>query len=360
MQKERYIQWMQWLSIVLLLFLCSWLLLLLAPYGSGLLNVLRSVGIPFLLALFLAYLLHPLVEWLHHHGMPRTPAILCIYLLFFGGLAFGLYKGIPQLIVQLRELMESLPLIVHSYEDGLAFIDHHTSHFPRSIHIRIEDYIHSGEEYVQQSLLHSLTFFKRIVDYFFLIIVIPFLVFYFLKDIDVMKRAIWYVTPPAWRKEGRSLLIDIHHTLGGYIRGQLIVGGLLGIGAMIALWLVGMPYPIVLGIIIALTDIIPYFGPILGAIPVLFIAFTISTKMVLFTALIMLALQFIEGNILSPFIVGKSLHIHPALIIFALLVGGQIGGVVGLIIAVPLFSVLKVVALHMLKSRWSAKIDKEP
>lgn len=129
---------------------------------------------------------------------------------------------------------------------------------------------------------------------------------------------------------------------------------------MLALWLAGMPYPIILGIIIAITDIIPYFGPILGAVPVIFIAFTISVKMVLIVAGIMLVLQFIEGNILGPLIVGKSLHIHPALIIMAPLAGGEIGGVAGLILAVPVFSIMKVIIVHIRNHRPQAKIDKMP
>lgn len=360
MQREKYMKWIFRLSLLILLFLCGWLFLKLAPIWMPLLIVIKAVFIPFFIAVFITYLLHPLVEKLHKMGAPRSLAILFIYVLFFGGIGYGVYKGIPYMVLQLRELVSNIPTITATYRSWLLEVDHHTSSLPRSVHLRIEDYIHSTELYLQKGAANIIGSIKKIVDYFFVLIIIPFLVFYFLKDIEGIKRACWYLTPRKWRKEGIHLLADIDRSLGGYIRGQVFVGSLLGAAAMLALWLAGMPYPILLGIIIAITDVIPYFGPILGAVPVLFIAFTISGKMVLIVGGIMLALQFVEGNILGPLIVGKSLHIHPALIILALLAGGEIGGILGLILAVPIFAIIKVIVVHIRDHRLTAKIDKMP
>ena len=107
-----------------------------------------------------------------------------------------------------------------------------------------------------------------------------------------------------------------------------------------------MKYPLLLGALIGITNIIPYFGPIFGAIPAALIAASISVKMIIIVVVIVLVLQFLEGNILSPLIIGKSLHMHPIFIMFALLVGGEVGGVIGLIIAVPILAVIKVSVIH--------------
>ena len=107
-----------------------------------------------------------------------------------------------------------------------------------------------------------------------------------------------------------------------------------------------MEYPLLLGTIIGITNVIPYFGPIIGAVPAVIIAASISVKMVIIVGVVVLVLQFLEGNILSPLIVGKSLHMHPVLIMFGLLVGGEIAGVAGLIIAVPVLAILKAFVLH--------------
>lgn len=110
-----------------------------------------------------------------------------------------------------------------------------------------------------------------------------------------------------------------------------------------------MRYPLLLGTIIGVTNVIPYFGPIIGAVPAVIIASALSVKMVVITIGIIIVLQFLEGNILSPLIVGKSLHMHPLLIMLALLAGGEAGGILGLIIAVPILAVFKVSMIHAKK-----------
>src|SRR5699024_8782775 len=104
---------------------------------------------------------------------------------------------------------------------------------------------------------------------------------------------------------------------------------------------------LVLSIIMGLTNVIPYFGPIIGAIPAVLITLTISKKLVLFVILAVFIVQIIENNFLSPYIVGKSIRIHPVLIIFALLLGGELGGVVGMIFAVPLLTIGNVIFKHI-------------
>lgn len=110
--------------------------------------------------------------------------------------------------------------------------------------------------------------------------------------------------------------------------------------------MIGMPFALLLAGVVAVCNIIPYLGPFLGAAPALVAATTISWKMVLFVLLVNMLCQTIESNVISPQVVGRSLHLHPMLIIFALLVGGEIAGVPGLILAVPLFAVMKVIIQH--------------
>jgi predicted PurR-regulated permease PerM len=189
--------------------------------------------------------------------------------------------------------------------------------------------------------------------------IIPFIAFYMLKDIESIKKAAWYLTPKKWRTNGILLLREIDKSLGSYIRGQFLVCLLIGAISTLLFWLVKMKYPLLLGSIIGLTNVIPYFGPIIGLIPALIIAATISIKMVVYSLVIVAILQFLEGNVLSPLIVGKSLHMHPLLIMFALLAGGEIGGVIGLILAVPILAVLKVSLVHARNHFIKLKIEKD-
>ena len=120
-----------------------------------------------------------------------------------------------------------------------------------------------------------------------------------------------------------------------------------------------MKYPLLLGIIIGVTDIIPYFGPILGAIPALMIAATVSTSLLIKAGITIAILQFVESNILSPYIVGKSLRMHPVIIMLALLVGGEVAGIVGLLISVPVLAVIRTVIVHV-RPLWKKKMCKGP
>jgi len=131
----------------------------------------------------------------------------------------------------------------------------------------------------------------------------------------------------------------------------MVVSLIVGVLVFIGYWAIKMPYPFVLACFVALTNIIPFIGPLIGAVPALLIALTISTKQALFVIGINLVIQIIEGNIISPNIVGKTLHLHPLTIIFALLAGEAIAGVVGMILAVPVLAVLKVIIQRVILIR---------
>ncbi|MFS1517798.1 AI-2E family transporter [Bacillus sp. SCS-151] len=344
--KDIRLVWIYRLLLFLLMFVLLYVFMKLAPIWKPTLKMIAIVITPFVIAAFITYLLHPIIEKIHHHGVPRSIAILLIYTLFFGGVGFGLYKGVPIIIEQLKDLSENVPIFIETYRDWIEEIRDQTSHWPNGFHDRIEEGLQSIEKESALLVTKLLNSMKRLLNYIILIAIIPFLVFYMLKDYPDINKAIWYITPKKFRTPGKEFLKGVDESLGNYIRGQLFVCFAIGIIATIGFWLIKMKYPLLLGSIIGVTNIIPYFGPIIGLIPAVIIAATISMKMVLFVSGLVLVLQFIEGNVLSPLIVGKSLHMHPIVIMFALLVGGEIAGVLGLIVAVPFLAILKVTILH--------------
>ncbi|MFC0296178.1 AI-2E family transporter [Geobacillus jurassicus] len=301
---------------------------------------------PFLLAAFITYLLYPLVEYIHSKGMPRAFAVLLIYLLFFGSIGYGLYRGVPVLIAQLRELDEQLPSLMNTYRQWARYIHDETSTWPMEVHTRIETMFVELEQTAAAAVTMAIDAAKSFIGSAATLFLIPFIVFYMLKDIDVLKKAVWYMTPKQWREPGMAFLKDVDESLGGYIRGQLFVCAAIGSAAALGLWLAGMDYPLLLGFVIGVTNIIPYFGPLIGAVPAVILAATVSLKMVVIVLVIIFTLQFLEGNVLSPLIVGKSVHMHPLVIMLALFAGGELAGVPGLILAVPTAAVLKVAIAH--------------
>jgi predicted PurR-regulated permease PerM len=344
--KNIKIIWIYRLAIILLLFLCLLVFWKLKPMWKPILGIVKLVLVPFLTAYFIAYLLHPLVEKLHQKGMPRTLAILLIYVLFFGGIGYGVYKGIPVAVSQLKDMNENFPQFVKMYEGWTDNIEERTANFPEFISDKLRQAILGVEEKIESLLNRMMSTARGILDSLLIIVLIPFIVFYILKDYGELYDVFWKLVPSKWRNEGKRLVEDIDKSLGNYIRGQLFVCAVLAGFAALAFWIIGMKYPLLLGIIIGVTDIIPYFGPILGAVPAIIVAATISVNMVIKAGVALAILQFLESNILSPYIVGKSLRMHPVVIMFALLVGGEVGGLAGLLLAVPVLAVLRTIIVH--------------
>ncbi len=222
----------------------------------------------------------------------------------------------------------------------------HTRTWPDGIQGRMNDGIDAFEKKLDSLLTVIVSFLVNFLNSAIVIMMIPFIAFYMLKDFHLIKRAVWYLTPKQWRRQGIRFLRDVDESLGSYIRGQLLVCVIIGGAAALFFWFFHLRYPLLLGFFVGITDVIPYFGPIIGAIPAVVIAATMSAKLVIITIIIIFVLQFLEGNILSPYIVGKSLHMHPLLIMFAITAGGEISGILGLILAVPVLVVLRVGIIH--------------
>ncbi len=312
---------------------------------------------PFLLSGFIAYLLHPLIIRLEKFGMNRTFAITIIYFVFFAGIGYGLYVGIPLFIRQLRDFSDQLPIFIGQYRDWIHHLEVSTSHFPDGIQDQIDEKIDDLESWFNRWIEKSINSLVKLIDHLVIIAVIPFISFYMLKDFSLLKRATWYIAPKKWRGNGQKFLEAVNESLGGYIRGQILVCVLVAVLSTVALVILGVKYPIMLGLFIGVTNIIPYFGSIIGLIPTIAIALLSSPKLAIITTIVMLIIQFLEGNVLSPFIVGKSLHMHPLFIMAALVVGGEVFGVVGMILSVPILAVIKIAVIHsrdyLIKTRQS-------
>lgn len=339
-------KWYYRIGFLLLLLIAIYLFLKISFVWMPILRVAVIIILPFIIGGFITYLLHPLVEKLHEKGLHRGIAIILIYIIFFGGIGFAVYKGIPAMIDQLKDLTESAPVLAEQYREWIAKLQSHTRAWPDGLQARLDEGIDTFEKKLDLLLTVLVNILMKFLNSALILMLIPFIAFYMLKDFQLIKQACWYMTPKKWRKKGTLFLKDIDESLGSYIRGQLLICMLIGSLSALLFWIFHLRYPLILGLIVGATNVIPYFGPIIGAVPAVIIAATSSVKLVIITVVIVFGLQFLEGNILSPFIVGKSLHMHPLIIMIALTAGGEIGGILGLILAVPVLVVVKVAIIH--------------
>lgn len=173
--------------------------------------------------------------------------------------------------------------------------------------------------------------------------VIPVITYYFLSDSQKLMGKACMIIPIRKRSVAKKIISDIDKLLGRYIIGQLVLSLIVSATTFIALILLQVKFPIGLSLLNGLFNIIPYFGPVFGAVPTIFIALIDSPRKGLLVAIVVLIIQQIEGNILSPKITGDSTNIHPLNIIVLLLIGESFGGFIGMILAVPIGVIIKVI-----------------
>jgi len=339
--KSKLFRYGVWLLLGLIILYFIWQL---RPMFAVIYGFLKAIFAPFVIAMIISYVLNPIVKMLGGRKVPRTIAVLLIYAVFLTSLSVILMNVIPMFVEQLEELGEHLPQLTMHTQQFMNRFD--SSIFPGSFRMGMNNWFFQVEQRMASAISDFLNNIGTTINIVFNVFIIPFLIFYILKDFDTFERLTLQYLPRSHRKSIVSLLKEIDEALGNYIRGQLLVCVIIGVLAYIGYMIIGMPFALLLAGVVAVCNIIPYLGPFLGAAPAMLMALTISWKMVLFVLLVNMLCQTIESNIISPQVVGRTLHLHPMLIIFALLVGGEIAGVPGLIVAVPMFAVGKVILQH--------------
>jgi len=334
------------LVYAILLLVVLFLIVLVRPMLMSVYDFLKAVLAPFLVAMIISYTLNPIVNMLHDRKVPRTAAVLLIYAVFLSVSIVILMNVIPMFMSQVEELNEHMPELTMRAQ---GLVDHFNNNnvLPEAVRDGINRSIGTLEKRVEQWIANFLNNIDSVVNVLFIVMIVPFLAFYMMKDLDVFERAALQYVPRGRRKHAVRLLKEIDGALGSYIRGQLIVSVCVGVLAYIGYLIIGMPYPLLMAGFVSLFDIIPYLGPFFGALPALIMATTVSWKMVLMVIVVNMICQNLESNVISPQVVGKSMKMHPLTIILVLLVGGELAGIVGMILAVPFYAAMKVVAQHV-------------
>jgi len=334
------------LVYTILLLVVLFLIVLVRPMLMSVYGFLKAVLAPFLVAMIISYTLNPIVNMLHDRKVPRTAAVLLIYAVFLSVSVVILMNVIPMFMNQVEELNEHMPELTMRAQ---GLVDHFNNNnvLPEAVRDGINRSIGTLEKRIEQWIANFLNNIDSVVNVLFIVMIVPFLAFYMMKDLDVFERAALQYVPRARRKHAVRLLKDIDAALGSYIRGQLIVSVCVGVLAYIGYLIIGMPYPLLMAGFVSLFDIIPYLGPFFGALPALIMATTISWKMVLMVIVVNMICQNLESNVISPQVVGKSMKMHPLTIILVLLIGGELAGIVGMILAVPFYAALKVIVQHV-------------
>ncbi|MEO8228204.1 MAG: AI-2E family transporter [Chloroflexota bacterium] len=303
---------------------------------------------PFVVGLLLAYLLDPLVERFARVGMPRWLAVLLVYAISVAIIALALAIAIPPLVQQIATFTTELPDIVKLIQYQLNHLNELYDRMGLPAELRtIADSIVAATldafnnldiGFLQPIIDSAASFVTSIFGY----LILPAWLFFLLKDRPRLQAAVDRSLPAPWRRDTWAIAGIVHEVFGKWVRGQLILGGVVGLASFIGLTVLGLTvdpifgrFAVLLAIIAAFGELIPIIGPIISAVPAVLLGLTAGPGPALAALLLYLAIQQIENNVLVPKIQSDAIDLHPSLIITALIIGGAIFGLLGAILALP-------------------------
>jgi predicted PurR-regulated permease PerM len=282
--------------------------------------------------------------------LPRGLSILLSFLLVVGLFVLAALYLVPLVAEQFAALVRAVPGIATTVEryvsDVLGALQDRglVPSDPQELVSRVRDDLVSAVRSVAGNVLGgALGFVFGTFGFVLTLFGVVFIGVYLLVDVRRVKAAWLRAWPHGYRRDARTLWNAFGYSLSRYLGGLALVLAIQGVVSAVGLFLLGVPYALVLGAFVSVTAVIPYLGAWLSAIPAVIVALTVSPTTALLTALLFLGIQQLEGNFLTPKIQGNTLHVHPILVFLAVIVGGGLGGVFGVIVAVPTLAVLRVV-----------------
>lgn len=314
--------------------------------------VARGALIPFVVGGVVGYALLPLVERtvailpIKNEGVRRGVAVFLVYVVFGGIVALGLWLLIPILADQVGKFIAALPSHIDAVNVSLTrlFEEYH-QRVPEATQAQVDTYVRNlGDTVgaaVSTSVQRSVEFVTGTVSVIFGYFVVPFWLFYMLKDRFRMQHAFLQAMPSYFREDIRHIFLMVDHVIGRYIRAQLILGLVVGVAVGIGMTVLGVPLAAGLAVWAGLTELVPIIGPWLGAVPGLLLVIGTNPGLIVPVALVYFLVQQLENQFLVPRLQGEATDISAGMVILLLVLGGAAFGFPGLVVAVPASAILR-------------------
>ncbi len=317
----------------------------------------RPILLPFIAGAILAYALDPAADWLERRGMSRLGATLFILVLLSLGFVFVILLLVPLLLNQLTDFARALPTYITRLQELFgSVLESDVAHFlgidVESIRGSLGSFMSRGVDLASAVLASLWTGGRTLLDVGSLFVVTPFVAFYFLRDWDWIVAWVDQLIPRDHVETVRRLGREIDQKVAAFVRGQILVGTLLGIFYAAGLMIVGLNYGLLIGLASGILSFIPYLGFAVGfvaAIAIAIVQFWPDWIMLAATVGVFVVGQLIEGYVLQPRILGRSVGLHPVWLLFALFAFGYLLGFLGLLIAVPLAAAVGVLLRYAIE-----------
>jgi len=334
MDKIKLYNWLKLLGIYLAILTAIYIIFL-----------AKSILFPFFLAFILTYMLNPVADFFENKGLKRGFVVGLLFFFFAAALGCVVYFSAPFLLKEVNNLQISVPKNLLNFENLLkqasGGLENKFSYLPKDFlpNLFNEKY----RELTKNAMAYMPEFIFSLVDVVTAILVVLFTTFYLLKDGRVMRKRLISIIPNKYFELFLCLLHEVNLQVGNYVRGQLTDCVIIGALSIAGLYIIGFKYSLLLGLIIGAINIIPYLGPLTGMLAGFLMAVLEdhSLPMGLKVLLVLALVKLIDDFFVNPVVVGKSVELHPLVVIVCIVVGGTLMGVFGMFISVPLFCALK-------------------
>lgn len=306
---------------------------------------------PIFIGLIVAWLCDPMVRFLQRKKIPRFVGCILVYLVLIGIIFMFLYLFLPTFVHQIGDFVATIPDIL---KDLKVFGNKFFATFEiDGIDVKgIQEQIYSSVEKFGIGLTTNLpntiiNITKSIISGGVNFVLGLMIGFYMLFDFDKINNTVKNSLPESWKDNYQELMTRINTSLRNYVQGVFLVMFLVFITQSVGLTLAGLKAPLLFALFCAVTDIIPYFGPYIGAIPAVLVGFTISPTVGVFCIISIVIVQALENNFYQPLIMGHTMQLHPVIIMISLLIFQHFFGIIGMVVATPVVACLKVIFMFI-------------
>jgi len=338
------------LLIVILLGIAIYLYTEISYIFTPINTIISSIITPIIVAYVFYYMLNPLVNFFSKK-ISRFSASLLAILVGVITVLVVIIGVVPIIVEQTQNLITAMPRYIEivkgyleEYSDN-AYVQVVVEYVNTNLNVsKISERLISIATSVAQGVVSSISSTASVL------VTMPFVLFFLLKDASQFNKFVISLLPKKFEKSVAETIDEIDDKVGSYIQGQMLVSLCIGVMLFIGYNVIGLHYAFSLATIAAFLSIVPYLGPAIAITPAMLVAASTSWVMVVKMLVVWGIVQFLEGNIISPNIMGRSMNMHPLTVIFVILIGVNISGVVGAILGIPVYSILKVLISKLLLS----------
>lgn len=314
-------------------------------FKNTILMLLKTIS-PLFIGIIIAWLFDPFVKWLNKKGIRRSIGTTITYILLIGIIILIISSIIPVLYHQINDFVKIIPNVFESIKTWFNEIFDKLDRVEAIDAIAIKNKLFNKVETFGISMANSLpeitvNIIKSIISFGGSLVVGLIIGFYLLLNFDSANDLIITLLPKKIHNDARDLINEVNTSLRKFIQGLLYDATLIFVVMSIGFWLCGLKAPLLFGLFCGITNIIPYAGPYIGGVPAVVVGLSQNPITGILTLIIIVIVQFLEGNFLQPFVMSKTTKLHPVTIIIGLLIFGHFCGIIGMIISTPIIAAFK-------------------